>query len=134
VCRGWYELARQLDGEVAYNGIDVSASNGLLYLAISVAVKDFTGKIFGVAAVEASLDELQVILSETILVSGYLFLGDLDGSLIIHPLLASTEEASIKEIEFECDGLFFEEIWDNIIASKSGMYEHDKCGDTYLIY
>lgn len=94
---------------MAYNGIDISASTGLLYLALSVAVKDFTGKMFGVAAVEASLDELQVILSETILASGYLFLGDLDGSLIIHPQLGSSEESSIKNMEFACDGLFFEE-------------------------
>jgi len=134
LCRGWYELARKLDGKVAYNGIDVSASNGLLYLAISVAVKDFKGKMFGVVAVEASLDELQVILSETIMVSGYLFLGDLDGSLIIHPQLPSTEEASIKEVEFACDSSFFEEVWDKIITLNAGMYEHNKCGVTNLIY
>lgn len=134
LCRGWYELARRLDGEVAYNGIDISASTGLLYLALSVAVKDFTGKFFGVAAVEASLNELQDVLSEKILVSGYFFLGDLDGSLIIHPQLEQTEEANIKDVEFECDGSFFKEKWNNIIASKSGMYEHKKCGETYLIY
>jgi len=134
LCRGWYELARRLDGEVAYNGIDISASTGLLYLALSVAVKDFTGKFFGVVAVEASLDELHDVLSEKILVSGYFFLGDLDGSLIIHPKLEQTEEANIKDVEFKCDGSFFEENWNNIIASKSGMYEHKKCGETYLIY
>jgi len=134
LCRGWYELAKKLDGNIAYNGIDVSASTGLLYLALSVAVKDFTGKMFGVAAVEASLDELQVILSETILLSGYLFLGDLDGSLIIHPELATSQKSSIKEMEFACDGVFFEKIWSEIIGSESGMYEHDKCGETWLIY
>jgi len=86
-----------------YNGVDKAASNNMLYLAVSVALKDATGKIFGVAAIDTSIKELSNILAEKILKSGYLYLADNVMGLVVHPL-SESKKNTILSVEFRCEG------------------------------
>jgi hypothetical protein len=75
----------------------------MLYLAVSVAVKNVNGKMFGVAAIDTSIDELSNILAEKILDSGYLYLADNVMSLVVHPS-SDNEVNTILSAEFDCGG------------------------------
>lgn len=140
LCRGWYEKAKRANGKIVYNGVDTSASTGALYLSISVALKNARGNIFGVAAIDTSIDELSKILSEKILNSGYLYLSDNVMGLVVHPQ-SQSEMSTILKVEFNCEGgansnemKWFEEKWDSSIkVTKSGIVEHTKCGKEHLL-
>jgi len=140
LCRPWYERAKIANGTAVWNGIDQSASNNMLYLAISVALKDATGKLFGVAGIDFSLKELSNILDEKILKSGYFFLADKEMGLVVHPHV-EVKMSSILSVEFLCEGnekseekQWFQQTWDSaMLTTKSGILGYKKCGKESLL-
>lgn len=144
LCRPWYEKARMNQGTITFNTLDVSASTGLLYLALSVGLHDARGQFIGVAAIEASMKQMQETLTGSVLENGYFYLADRSENLLVHPKLAVKEHTQIVMKEFgpDCDGdlstLEMEQEWmiqkfPFILQSNHGMEEQMKCGQKHWL-
>jgi len=146
LCRPWYENARTNGGNITINSIDVSASTGQLFLALSAGLYDADSNLFGVAGIEASVVSIQQLLQTIVLANGYFYLADRDQRLAVHPRLGSGVRETVVNLEFsgctdvdvDVNRVEVEQEWmlikyPDIVVAKSGSAEYTKCGEKHLL-
>jgi methyl-accepting chemotaxis protein len=83
--RGWYQAASSA-GHLVLTKPYASASDGVVVMTIASPVKNNSGGLAGVAAVDVDLGKIQAFLQSFKLDGkGYAFLVDSEGTVIVHP-------------------------------------------------
>ena len=83
--RGWYQLAKQANGEPALSAAYVDAVTGKLVVTVGVGMYQ-NGEIIGAVAFDISLDGLSKELSSIVIGhEGYVTVYDRDGYILYHP-------------------------------------------------
>lgn len=83
--RPWYQAAAATD-ELIWTDPYVDATSGALVLSAAKSVKDDSGKIVGVVAIDMSLEAFSKKISEIkVGDSGYVYIVDKSGNTMVHP-------------------------------------------------
>lgn len=133
--RSWYidavKAAEKNDIPVWQN-VYISKSTGKFCITCSKAFKNKSGKVLGVCAVDMYIDDISdLVLKYKIGKSGYNFIIDKDGNIVMHPEYASIfqDERSLKSFNLSESGLVNE-----ILNKKSDVISAKIDNKNYYIY
>lgn len=123
--RPWYQAAAASD-KLIWTDPYVDATSGALVLSAAKSVKDDSGKVVGVVAIDMSLDNFSKKINEIkVGETGYVYIVDKQGNLMVHP----TKDLISKPLPVK-------EITDAMTANPAGtvdyVYEKAHKFSTYL--
>lgn len=100
-CRGWYFDAKNNELDTRFSSPYADASTGVSMISLSRAVK-VGGSLLGVVGTDVTIGSLaSVVLSATILNSGYTYMCDNQKQLVLHPDITDPNEIyTVSQLEF----------------------------------
>ncbi len=111
--RPWYQAAAATD-QLIWTDPYVDATSGALVISAAKSVKDDSGKVVGVVAIDMSLDAFSKKISEIkVGDNGYVYIVDKSGNTMVHP----TKEVIGKPLEVK-------EIVDGMNAGPTGFVDY----------
>nr|WP_042355975.1 methyl-accepting chemotaxis protein [Bacillus rubiinfantis] len=111
----WYKGAIEKNGDVYYSKPYADEGTGQMVLSITQAVKDHSGNIIGVAAIDLDMGQFSKSMkSITVGEKGFISIIDSDGDYIYHPNMNSKQLTPEKQLPF----------WKDMKAHKQGTSEY----------
>lgn len=124
--REWYKEAVNANGEIVYTKpyIDSEANEKVITISKAVYDEDGKGEFLGVFGIDLKFDTIKEYISNTsVLKSGYAFIADNNGEVIIN---------SDKD-RFNIEKLGDQEFWKNAQNEINGVYYSDISGNSLVV-
>lgn len=132
--RSWYIAAQAAKGEIAYTDVYIDAHTKKPVVTIAKALSDGDGNIFGVIAIDISLEQLDALLAnEKVGDTGYPFVLAKDGRFIIHPNYTFNEDFDKADTIYNVSGGSLKEMA-SVFLSENNMIQRGNFAGVEKIY